>query len=220
LTVEEADYLADRIRQKAAGSLLAHFVSHELIPDAPFPWLDKACRTLPPKLRHLLDHARHFSEVMHGAALLYNLLLAESHPQFADLRDEYRDKLANWWAEVPMIKASPVVQEREAFWSLVESNTAHRIPPPTKTFVNRWHQLVLDAESKQAIVDDSDARQLVKEREVSLKRGRARIGNDRMLQDWGGKSGTSQLNYRWPTVSQIIEDIVRPLKEYPDVGAD
>ena len=213
LTTEEADYLADRIRQKTSGSLLAHFVSRELIPDAPLPWLDEACQTLPLKLRQLMDHARHFSEVMHGAALLYNLLLAESHPQFANLCGEYRDRLADWWAEVPMIKAAPVVDERDAFWTLVESNTAHRIPPPTKTFVNRWHQLVLDAGSEQSIVDSCDARQLVKEREVSLKRGRARIGNDRMLQDWGGKSGTSQLNYRWPTVSQIIDDIVRPLKD-------
>ena len=28
-------------------------------------------------LRELLDHARNFSEVMHGAPLLYNLVLAE-----------------------------------------------------------------------------------------------------------------------------------------------
>ncbi|MCA9035676.1 MAG: hypothetical protein KDA91_11130 [Planctomycetaceae bacterium] len=213
LSVEEADYLADRIRQKTAGSLLAHYISHEIIPEAPLPWLDEACQTLPEQLQTLVDHARHFSEVMHGAALLYNLLLAESHPQFADLCVEYRDRLTEWWAEVPMIRTSPVVNKRDAFWSLVESNTAHRVPPPTKTFVNRWHEMVIEAANESTIVDNTDARFLIEERERKIKHRRARIGNHQMLQDWGGKSGTAQLNYRWPTSSQIIEDIVRPLKD-------
>jgi hypothetical protein len=213
LTFNEADYLADRIRQKTAGSLLAHYVSHEIIPEAPLPWLDETCQSLPEQLRNLVDHAQHFSEVMHGAALLYNLLLAESHPQFAELCDQYRDRLAEWWAEVPMMRASRVADKRDAFWSLVESNTAHRVPPPTKTFVNRWHEMVIEAGNDLPIVDNSDARFLIKDRERKIKPGRARIGNHQMLQDWGGQSGTAQLNYRWPTASQIIEDIVRPLKE-------
>jgi hypothetical protein len=213
LTLEEADYLADRIRQKTAGSLLAFYVSQEILPNAPLPWLDESYEALPAGLQRLLDHARHFSETMHGAALLYNLLLAESHPQFKDLCDDYREKISEWWREIPMTKASPVAGERDAFWKLVESNTGHRIPPATKTFVNSWHRLVMDAASEQTIVDASDARQLIKGREVAIKRGRARIGNDRMLQDWGGKSGAAQLNFRWATTSQIIDDIVRPLKE-------
>jgi phage regulator Rha-like protein len=133
--------------------------------------------------------------------------------QFAELCDQYRDRLTEWWAEVPMMRASPVVDQRDDFWSLVESNTAHRIPPPTKAFVNRWHEMVIGAANDSSIADNSDARFLIEDRERKIKPGRARIGNHQMLQDWGGKSGTAQLNFRWPTSSQIIEDIVRPLKE-------
>jgi hypothetical protein len=213
LTVDEADYLSDRIRQSAAGSLLCHYISREVIPDAALPWLDEACQDLPEHLRDLVEHARHFSEVMHGASLLYNLLLAESHPQFVELRDEYREKLSDWWNTVPMIRTSPVADQRDAFWTLVESNTAHRVPPSTRTFVNRWHEMVIESGRDISIVEDTDARFLIEDRERKIKPGRARIGNQQMLQDWGGKSGTAQLNFRWPTSSQIIEDIVRPLKE-------
>ncbi len=213
LTIEEADYLSDRIRQKTAGSLLAHYVSYEIMPEGPFPWQDQACRSLPNPLRNLVDHAQHFSETMHGAALLYNLLLAESHPQFTDLCKDYRDRLSQWWAAVPMMRTSRVADQRDTFWSLIERNTTHRVPLSTKTFVNHWHEMVMKAEDESSIVDDSDARVLIKQREVNVKRGRARIGNQQMLQDWGGKSGTAQLNFRWPTSSQIIADIVRPLKD-------
>jgi hypothetical protein len=34
-----------------------------------------------------------------------------------------------------------------------------------------------------------------------------------MVQGWGGRSGSAQLNYRWPTAMQVIDDIVRPLEE-------
>lgn len=213
LSFEEADYLADRIRQKATGSLLAFYVSREVLPEAQFPWLDESYHSLPDDLRRLLDHAQHFSETMHGAALLYNLLLAESHPQFGDLCDDYRSRLSEWWAMVPMMRAASVANDRDAFWKMVESNTAHRVPAPTKTFVNNWHRLVMEAGGELTISDGREARDLIQGRESAIKRGRARIGNDRMLQDWGGKSGAAQLNYRWPTTSQIIDDIVRPLKE-------
>lgn len=214
LTFEEADYLADRIRQRTAGSLLAYFVGREVLPeDAPFPWMHAVYAELPSDLRRLVDHARHFSEVMHGAALLYNLLLAESRSEFNDLREAYRMDLSHWWTEMPLVKSSPVAGQIENFWNLVEDATAHRIPAPTKTFVNQWHRLVFDASALKTITDGAGARDLVRERERSIKRVRARIGNEKMMQDWGGQSGSAQLNFRWPTAKQIIDDIVRPLKE-------
>lgn len=212
VTLKEADYLAERIRQQTAGSLLAHLVAREVLPDAEFPWQDEGCQSLPSELQRLVEHARHFSEVMHGAALLYNLLLAESHENFKDHRETYHRRLAEWWDGVPVMKASPVVDERGEFWERVATNSTHRIPPSTRTFADQWHRFVLEAETIDAIVNGSGPRELITDRERALKRGRARIGNHRMLQDWGGSSGAVQLSFRWPTASQIIEDIVRPLK--------
>ncbi len=214
LTFEEADYLADRVRQRTEGSLLAYFVGRQILPeDVPFPWMHAAYANFPSELRRLVDHARHFSEVMHGAALIYNLLLAESHPQFADQRESYRSDLEAWWSDFPETASSPVAGKLKEFWELVEHATAHRIPPATKTFITQWHQFVFQAPATQTIADESVARSLVRERERNIKRGRARIGNERMVQDWGGQSGSAQLNYRWPTAMQVIDDIVRPLEE-------
>jgi hypothetical protein len=80
LTRREAEYLAERIRLSpaCAGSLLAELVAQrKRIGDIAFPWEHPHCAKLPPKLREILGHAHNFSEVMHGAPLLYNLILAE-----------------------------------------------------------------------------------------------------------------------------------------------
>ena len=80
LTRGEAEYLAERIRLSPAcsGSLLAELVAQRRrSDDVPFAWEHPHCAELPPKLREMLDHAQNFSEVMHGAPLLYNLILAE-----------------------------------------------------------------------------------------------------------------------------------------------
>jgi hypothetical protein len=80
LTRDEAEYLTERIRLSpvCSGSLLAELVAHrQRYGDVPFAWQHKHCTALPPKLRELLDHSQNFSEVMHGASLLYNLILAE-----------------------------------------------------------------------------------------------------------------------------------------------
>jgi hypothetical protein len=86
LTRREAEYLAERIRLSPAcsGSLLAELVAQRRrSADVPFVWEHPHSAELPPKLREMLDHAQNFSEVMHGAPLLYNLILAEQ-----DHRDE------------------------------------------------------------------------------------------------------------------------------------
>ena len=80
LTHGEAEYLAERIRlsPSCSGSLLADLgTQRQRYNDVPFAWQHPHCAKLPPRLREMLDHAQNFSEVMHGAPLLYNLMLAE-----------------------------------------------------------------------------------------------------------------------------------------------
>jgi len=76
----EAEYLTERIRLSpgSSGSLLAALVAHrQCHDDVPFAWYHPHCAKLPQRLREMLDHAQNFSEVLHGAPLLYNLMLAE-----------------------------------------------------------------------------------------------------------------------------------------------
>jgi hypothetical protein len=209
LTLEEAEYLTDRIRQKVPGSLMAYFVEHGVgSEDAEFPWLHPAYAALPSRLREWLDQSQHFSEIMHGAVLVYNLLLAESRTETADLAEEYRGRLAEWWQDSVVVRSSALTADRDRFWGVVHAAEGHLIPTRTQTFVDQWHQVVLNAADVSALVDGRPARDLVRERERSIKRARARIGNEKMLAGWRGHSGDRRLNYRWRQAADIIDDIV------------
>ena len=95
--LEEADYLTDRVRFTAPQSLLAHLLaSGRPTGNVDFPWDSVVTSELPPPIDEELKHARNFSETMHGASLLYNLMLARE--KGADgLEDDYESALAVWW---------------------------------------------------------------------------------------------------------------------------
>ena len=77
LSQDEARYLTDRINFAAPNSLLAYLLHVATPPgETNFPWEHMPPAELPPHLGEELDHAQNFSETMHGAALLYNLMLA------------------------------------------------------------------------------------------------------------------------------------------------
>lgn len=209
LTHEEADYLTDRIHQKVPGSLMAYFVEHGVRSEGvEFPWLHPAYARLPARLRGWLDQAKHFSEIMHGAVLLYNLLLAESRTETADLAEDYRHRLTEWWQDSARTRSSTLTANRDRFWEVIDSAEAHLISLRTRTFVDQWYHLALNAADVSALIDGRSARDLIREREKSLKRVRARIGNERMLVGWQGHSGDRRLNYRWRQAADIIDDIV------------
>jgi hypothetical protein len=180
--------------------------------DVDFPWRHPVAPSLPTQLKETLWHARHFSELMLGAALLYNLMLAESRAEFGWLVNDYRSRLEGWWegSEELRRRISPSIVSE--LWTTVESSIGHRIPPRTRTFVTHWYGIALNVANAQTLMDKpSAARTLVSERERQLKNVRARIGNDKMLVNWNGSSGAAQLNYRWNVASQIIDDIVSAL---------
>jgi Family of unknown function (DUF6361) len=77
LTKDEAEYLQHRISE-LGPTLLNHLVNQTMLVDGgEFPWDHPKAPSFPESLKVPLQHARLFSEVMHGAALLYNLMLAE-----------------------------------------------------------------------------------------------------------------------------------------------
>ena len=47
----------------------------------------------------------------------------------------------------------------------------------------------------------------MRDREIQLKRARARLTNPRRLELWGGESGTGRLTYRWGPAKRILKDI-------------
>jgi hypothetical protein len=214
LTRAESEYLYQRIAGSAPQSLLTHLiVTGQIISDEQrFPWEVAFKVALPHALAQQLLHARNFSELMHGAALLYNLLLAEQKAG-GEFITHYRDALGLWFNSIRARRSDLEAWDRIAFWKLMGDRGA-RIRGVTRRFVDDWMNLVFPAPSVSAIADSTAARRLVIDQEHAVKPGRARIGVPRTTENWEGSSGSAQLNYRWNRpVRAIVNDILEPLQE-------
>ncbi len=82
LTNAEARYLKGRVLENHRRSLFAFMLDRDYV-DAEAPSPGSIRRRRMPRLNCAgrLDHARCFSEVMNGAAILYNLYLGEMDPR-------------------------------------------------------------------------------------------------------------------------------------------
>ncbi len=63
-----------------------------------------------------------------------------------------------------------------------------------------------------AVVDDTPVRDLVRDREIALKRDRSRFTNESRLLDWTGHSGVGRFDFRWFRVRQLLTDLHRGLE--------
>jgi Family of unknown function (DUF6361) len=212
LTLDEAVYLRERIHASAPDSLLDVFVSRAR-PSRPvrFPWLHPDVAKLPNDLARRLELARVFSEVMHGASLLFNLMLAEARS--FDSQPEYRSRLEDWADHVNV----PAGWSWDEFWAVALLSN-RRIPLLTRQFVMAWFDI---APVGRGIADDPRGRALISDREWVTKRSQARLHNRRALELWGGSSGTGRLSYRWPVVERMVNDILKGIRSHRqnNVGA-
>jgi hypothetical protein len=205
LTGAEAEFLRDQVAHCAPDSLLRYLIDRDdTLDDAPFPWDSKSISDLPSSLKEQLEHARNFSEVMHGAALLYNLMLAELR-YWPKLISEYTAALDSWRRMMQARGSAHSAWDRVQFWEVVVSAHAN-VTPSTKTFVDQWLALALTATGR-SLVTSKAARALITERERQLKRSQARLVNQRALELWQGASGIGRLNYRWPVAKRMLTDI-------------
>jgi hypothetical protein len=210
LTADEGRYLAERISMTQPNSLLAWLVARgSPSPEARFPWEHRQATEFPEQNRIELEHARCFSELMLGSALLYNFMLAEKRGN-DEWREGYAEELATWAAMVGGRTGPLHAWDRAAFWQLIEEINPG-VGLPTRLFTDGWLNLALSTDPG-AIATNSQARRLITTRELQLKKGLARLTNQRPLELWGGASGASQLDYRWvPVARDTVEDIQRAL---------
>jgi len=215
LTRGEAEYLAERIRlsPSTAGSLLAELAARRRRnDDVPFVWQHPYSAELPANLDELVQHARNFSEVMHGAPLLYNLILSEQ-TRLEEGVTRYRQRFAEWAQLVCSRFAILDHWKRTRFWELVRAANP-RISNPTHNFINSWWDLAL-APDPGRLRDSVPARALICDRERRLKKKLARIDNPRAQELWKGDSGSAQLEFRWLISQRLLRDIFDGL-EAPD----
>jgi hypothetical protein len=205
----EAEYLRDRIRSNAPTSFLNVLIGrHPDEASGGFPWQHPAAGEAPAMVRQMLNHARTFSELMHGASLTYNLMLARAVPN-EEWTAQYSDKISTWSAAI----------ERDAGrfseWRLTDLLRA--LPPrtavrePTRVFVEKWQMLVCAAAADEtpmlSLADDSRVQRLIRDREAVLKGPEARLSHRRALERFRGAAGADQLSFRWSNVLLIARDI-------------
>lgn len=206
LQPEEAGYLRERLLLSCPDSLLATLV------DCCWPadgvgdvWEHPQLCEFPPHQQDWVRHARNLSMAMHGAVILYNLMLAELR-QDEELVEIYQSAMEDWQAEIDTCAAELYAWDRRQFWQLVHG--AGAIPWPTRRFVDGWLDLVLAGGSTA----HPPARALVREREAGLKGGRSRIESRRHLEIWSGAAGLAPLDFRWRVARRIVDDIQRGLE--------
>ena len=124
----EADYLAERIATTCPRTLLAWLIARRRPwPETEFAWQLPFIAELPGDLRRVVDHAQHFSELIAGAHILYNLMLAEATAD-EDREADYTAQLTAWAPAHPS-------WDVEDFWSLIASTPARR-DPTVRLFVD------------------------------------------------------------------------------------
>ena len=119
---------------------------------------------------------------MHGAALLYNVLLAERAgelglSEYEGRRDHFTARLDEWRRE---IGASDVGGwDLDRLWTLA-AEQGSPVAVRTRSFVAAWVALTR-SRIGHGLADDPGARALVRNRELHEKGGQARLRNDRLM---------------------------------------
>ena len=199
LTAEEAGFLLDRWSATQRDSLLTWLAldarRHEVVAQPDAIWEHPRFAAFPSRIRNLIVGGRKLNAALGGAALLYNLQLAELDKREKQV-EEYQHKLTDWKGQQ---RADCADWKLDEFWPLV-IDAGHTISADTRRFVEDWRNVAVNDITSQA------ARQLIEQREIKLKGARSRFTNRAALKQWGGAAGTSPLTYRWPVARAMLAE--------------
>lgn len=206
LSVLEARYLRGRVLETHRPSLFAFMLDRDYVDvDAEFIWAHPACHQAPIALQRQLTHARCFSEVLHGAAILYNLFLAELDPRRDEVIENCEKMLDDWFVLVSERRQALVNWDREDFWKLL----SEQMKSPsftTRQFVETWCHLALRGNPATLRADEGTKR-LIFNREAEMKGALARCSNRRSREMWQGDAGLGRLGFRWSNARVLLRDI-------------
>ena len=209
---QDADYLRDRIQARHPESLLAVLAGRADAADlkAKRPWELFHLSEISPVLRDQLHDAKLFAACLQGAALLYNLMLSELQKHEQRITT-YQSQLEAWAADIDGLGSDLAGWRLDGVWSVVAAK-GRSCGYRTRTFVESWVANLRRDGPGAVVHPDSAARLLVRDREIQLKRGRARLQSPRHLELWGGQSGTGRMSYRWGGTKVLLTDIFNGLE--------
>jgi hypothetical protein len=177
LTRREAAYLRDRFLERESPdhpSLLGHLLYTGATRTAyETPW---AIPGLPLTLKNVVHHARLLSLLTRGAQLQYDALLFEARK----VRDTGTDHaFATWWRA-----ATPLIRE----WDLDEFAKLPFLQHATLRgdvhFLRTWRALAIGKRSAAAAYADPEARMVLRNREQTVRGGKARLRSPFHLEQW------------------------------------
>lgn len=210
LSETESDYLREKF-SKRTDTLLAA-LTNDLDRDrsAASPWMVSR-GGFSDELKTRLHHAHLFSDTMHGARLLYNLYIGREAARLeilpdSGLADAAQARLDDWAASFlhqrDLIRAW--ASEMPTFWGHVSRFGDPQ--PRAKNFVESWLALALEDPSNLA--EREDVRDLLVQREFSLKGGLARLRSRNALESFGGSLlDADPYDYRWGNARTQLDDI-------------
>lgn len=208
LTPAEADFLRERMALSSAGTLFAWLLEHAEASMQDYVWQHESLTSFPAEAAEYVDAGRRFHTLVHGAALAYNSLLAREGDR-ADLLADYDDRIDLWSQELQDEQPLSDGWTVDVLWSLMaRRGTPVRLG--TQSFVTSWVRAVSE-HGAQAATEPS-VRSLIRQRELSLKGGRARVANREALNAWTGGSGLVRLDYRWTVARRLMNDVLSPAK--------
>ena len=210
LTGPEARYLKGRVIENHRHSFFAFMLDRDYVDDdADFAWEYKASQQAPVELRRQIEHARCFSEVVHGAAILYNLYLGELDPRRDSVIKDCNAKLEIWLGLISDRRPPHLNWDREDFWKLL----AERLYVPstaTRLFVDEWCRRVLSG-NPRTLRGAESTKELIFSREAQIKGALARCKNRRSREMWKGDAGLGRLDFRWSNARVVVRDVAAGL---------
>lgn len=211
LTRAEAHFFREQLRIRADDSLLRHLIEfNEDIPDIRYPWEHPRISEFPSYLQRWLEQAQFYAELMHGAQLLYNLMLAKALPSEQWI-DKYNSQIIEWHDLVKDRLTLYREWDRQTFWSDLRINNPN-LTISVQEFSDTWMNYVIGDDLSMDISQNTKCEELIRLRENRLKGNRARLRSRPHLELWGGDSGSAKLAYRWDITRSHAQDIINGLR--------
>lgn len=211
LTTEEARYLRGRILETQRPSLFAFMLDQPFRDEAvEFAWEHSVAQRATGVLESQIHHARCFSEIFHGASILYNLLLADREPVRQEVLNDLEPLWANWVALIEQERSRLSTWDVQEFWRILR-DVQYLPSEPTRRFVEAWAGMVVTG-SADRLRSDPTVDRLITMRESSIKGALSRFRSPRAREKWRGDAGLGRMDYRWGTARVMLADIAAGLE--------
>lgn len=230
LTKAEAQWLSERFLEAESSSGRPNLFRNLLkrIHNADVAFLETAnvwdadiSEGVDAELRELINHAKFFSSLTHGASLVYNVMLVEAlekKRKEVQFPQNYVELLTAWSVEAEREGLDAWCGQIQNFWECLTA-LGTQIPEPTMEFIDKLAGL-LSKIGPVEFASDERARALIREREIKHKGPQARFRNEIRLFAFKGDAGLRPMNFRWNLVCRLLQDIADGYaKDEPDAAA-